>query len=324
MSHRWTRRQFLERMAHVGAATTVAMTVGYRPVLGTSALPQRTLGRTGAKISILGLGLGPLGIANYSPAEVEKIVTAALDLWGGVVYLDVQPDYGDAEQNLAPLLLRRRQDIFIATKTWEQSESAVMASVQDSLRRLKVSRVDAVLLNNIGMFDFERLFRPKGALAGLKKAQKHGLVRYIGISGHMGTSALAQALESGEFDIVMPVVNFVDRHTYNFEEKVLPIAAKHNVGIVAMKVLGGAVSWDYSTRSQRALLTGNDYQPAIHYALGVTGISTAVIGCKTVKEVQSAAKAARSYRPINGKRYAALMERGRDLAAQWGKHFGPP
>jgi len=164
-------------MAHVGAATTVAMTVGYRPVLGTSALPQRTLGRTGAKISILGLGLGPLGIANYSPAEVEKIVTAALDLWGGVVYLDVQPDYGDAEQNLAPLLLRRRQDIFIATKTWEQSESAVMASVQDSLHRLKVSRVDAVLLNNIGMFDFERLFRPKGALAGLKKAQKHGRVR---------------------------------------------------------------------------------------------------------------------------------------------------
>jgi len=323
MSKRWTRRQFLERMAHVAGAITVGTTVGYRPVSGTSALPQRTLGRTGAKISIIGLGLGPLGIANYSPAEVEKVVTAALDLWGGVVYLDVQPDYGDAEPNLAPLLLRHRQDIFIATKTWEQSESAVMASVQESLRRLKVSYLDAILLNNIGMFDFERLFRPDGALAGLKKAQKQGLVRYIGISGHMGTSAFVQALESGEFDIVMPVVNFVDRHTYNFEEKVLPIAAKHNVGIVAMKVLGGAVSWDYSTRSQCALLTGNDYQPAIHYALGVTGVSTAVIGCKTVKEVQSAAEAARSYRPINGKRYAALMERGRELAAQWGEHFGP-
>jgi len=320
MSNRWTRRKFIERMAHVAGAITVGTTVGYS---GTSALPQRTLGRTGVKISIIGLGLGPLGIANYSPAEVENVVTAALDLWGGVVYLDVQPDYGDAEQNLAPLLLRRRQDIFIATKTWEQSESAVMASVQESLRRLKVSYVDAILLNNIGMFDFERLFRSDGALAGLKKAQKEGLVRYIGISGHMGTSTFAQALESSEFDIVMPVINFVDRHTYNFEENVLPIAVKHNVGIVAMKVLGGAVSWDYSTRSQRALLTGNDYQPAIHYALDVTGVSTAVIGCKTVKEVQSAMETARSYRPINGKRYTALMERGRELAAQWGEHFGP-
>lgn len=323
MSHRWTRRQFLERLAQAGAATTVGISIGYTPVLGTSALPQRTLGRTGVKISILGLGLGPLGIANYSPVEMGKIVAAALDLWGGVVYVDVQPDYGDAEQNLAPLLLRRRQDIFIATKTWEQSESAVMASVRESLRRLRVSHLDAILLNNIGMFDFERLFRPEGALSGLRKAQKQGLVRYLGISGHMGTSAFAQALESGEFDIAMPVVNFVDRHTYNFEEKVLPIAAKHNVGIVAMKVLGGAVSWDYSTRSQRALLIGTDYEPAIHYALGVTGVSTAVIGCKTVKEVQSATKAARSYRPINGKRYAALMERGRELAALWGKHFGP-
>jgi hypothetical protein len=138
----------------------------------------------------------------------------------------------------------------------------------------------------------------------------------------MGTSAFARALESGEFDIVMPV-SFLTGTPTILREKILLIAVKHNVGIVAMKVLGGAVSWDYSTRSQRALLTGNDYQPAIHYALGVTGVSTAVIGCKTVKEVQSAMEAARSYRLINGKRYAALMERGRELATQWGEHFGP-
>ena len=198
-----------------------------------------------------------------------------------------------------------------------------MASVHKSLRLLKTSDLDAILLNNIGMFDFERLFRPGGAVAGLKKAQKQGLVRYIGISGHMGTSAFVQALESGEFDIAMPVVNFVDRHTYNFEEKILPFAAKHNVGIAAMKVLGGAVSLDYSTRSQHAMLSGNDYLPAIHYALGVAGVATVIIGCKTVKEVQSAATAARSYRPISGERYATLMERGRQLAAQWGEHFGP-
>ena len=323
MSNRWTRRQFLERMTHMAGAITVGAAAGRGPAPGASALPRRTLGRTGAKVSIVGLGLGPLGIANYPPEEVEQVVTAALDLWGGVVCLDVQPDYGDAESSLAPLLARRRRDIFIVTKTWEQAESAVLASIQESLRRLKVSVLDAVLLNNIGMFDGERLFRPGGALAGLKKAQKQGLVRFIGISGHMGTGAFVKALESGEFDIVMPVVNFVDRHTYNFEEKVLPVAAKHDVGIAAMKVLGGAVSLDYSKRSQRALLIGHDYRPAVHYALGIAGVATAIIGCKTVKEVQSAAEAARSYRPLDGERYAALMERGRQLAAQWGEHFGP-
>jgi hypothetical protein len=53
MSNRWTRRKFIERMAHVAGAITVGTTVGYS---GTSALPQRTLGRTGVKISIIGLG----------------------------------------------------------------------------------------------------------------------------------------------------------------------------------------------------------------------------------------------------------------------------
>jgi len=323
MNNEKTRRQFLELVFKASVASALVTTAECRPDSRSSALPQRTLGRTGEKLSILGLGLGPLGIAHYSPAEVEKVVEVALDLWGGVVYLDVQPDYGDAELYLASLLSKRRKQIFIATKTWEQSESAVMISVQKSLRRLEVSKVDAVLLNNIGMFDVDRLFQPDGALAGLKRAQREGLVRYIGISGHMGTGACARALESGEFDIVMPAINFVDRHTYNFEEKVLPAAAKHNVGVVAMKILGGAVSWDYSTRSQRALLTGDDYLPAIHYALDVRGVCTAIIGCKTVHEVRLAAEAARSYHKMDERVYANLVKRGKELATQWGEHFGP-
>jgi predicted aldo/keto reductase-like oxidoreductase len=209
----------------------------------------------------------------------------------------------------------------MVTKTWEQQKAKVVASIEESLRRLGIESADAVLLNNIGLFDLERLFKPDGALDGLRELRKRGLVRYVGLSGHMLTRAFIQTLESGEFDVAMFVVNFVDRHTYNFEEKVIPVARRHDVGVAAMKVLGGAAS-GYERRDQRSLLTGSDIEPAIHYALGVPGVCTAVIGCKSIEEVRLAGQAARRYRPVSKEQYQALMQRGKQLAKEWGQHLG--
>jgi len=121
----------------------------------------------------------------------------------------------------------------------------------------------------------------------------------------------------------MPALNFVDRHTYNFEGTVLSVAHKREVAVVAMKVLGGAVGWDYSTRAQRALLLGDDYEPALRYALGLPGVATAIVGCKSVEEVRQATDAASRFSPLHEAELARLLERGKVLAAQWGTHFGP-
>ena len=191
------------------------------------------------------------------------------------------------------------------------------------MRRFGVEYVDAVLLNNIGLFDPGRLFSTDGALAGLRDAQRDGLLRYVGLSGHMGRDRFAIALDSGEFDIAMPALNFVDRHTYNFEGTVLPVAHKHGAAVVAMKVLGGAVGWDYSTRAQRALLLGDDYEPALHYALGLPDVAAAIVGCRSVEEVRQAKETASRFSPLNEAEIARLLDRGKMLAAQWGTHFGP-
>lgn len=321
MTDQGTRREFL--------ATVARSAIGLGATFGaggchSGALPaQRVLGRTGARVSILGLGLGPLGIAGYAASEFQTVVRAALDDWGGVVIVDVQPDYGDAERHLAPLLREGRSRIFVMTKTPEQARADVLASVRQSVRRLAIEYVDAVLLNNIGLFDPERLFGADGALAGLRDAQRAGLVRYVGISGHMGRDRFATALDSGEFDIAMPALNFVDRHTYDFEDTVLPVARRHETAIVAMKVLGGAVGWDYATRAQRALLVGNDYEPAVRYALGLPGVAAAVVGCRSVEEVRRAADTANRFSPLSDNELAKLAERGKALAAEWGPHFGP-
>jgi predicted aldo/keto reductase-like oxidoreductase len=321
MEYSSNRREFLHRLALLGGAVAFGTGTLKQDASPAVPLPKRILGRTGANIPVLGLGLGPLGIANFPPKELQAVVEAAIEDWGGPVLVDVQWDYGVAETNLAPLLKKRRADIFIVTKTAKQEQAKVVASIEESIRRLGIESADAVLLNNIGLFDLERLFKPGGALAGLQEVRKRGLARHLGLSGHMLTRAFVRTLESGEFDLAMFVVNFVDRHTYNFEEKVIPVARKHNVGVAAMKVLGGSAS-GYERKDQRAKLAGSDFEPAINYALGVPDVCTAVIGCKSIEEVRLAGQAARRCRPMSREQYQALMKHGEQLAKEWGQHLG--
>ncbi len=315
------RREFLHRLAVLGGAFAFGTTTPKQDSSTSVPLPKRTLGRTGVSVGALGLGLGPMGIANFPPEELQAVVEAAIDDWGGPLLVDVQWDYGKAEANLASLLKKRRADIFIVTKTAKQEKDQVVASVEESLGRLGIERADAVLLNNIGLLDLDRLFEPDGALAGLQEARKRGLARYLGVSGHMLARAFIRALESGQFDLAMFPVNFVDRHTYDFEGKVIPVARKHNAGIVAMKVLGGSAA-GYEGRDQRAKLDDSDHEPAIHYALGVPGVGAAVIGCRSIEQVRHAGQAARRYRPMSGEQYQEFIRRGRQLAKEWGQHLG--
>jgi len=102
MSRACTRREFLAEASRwtgsrlLGAGSMSCLTEPLRP--GT--LPRRRLGRTGVEVPILGIGLAPLGMAGYSRDDFRTVVCTALD--EGVSYLDVQPDYGQAEKYLAP------------------------------------------------------------------------------------------------------------------------------------------------------------------------------------------------------------------------------
>ena len=321
MSQPCTRREFL---AEAGRLTGLTL-LGAGAMSHSAAtsphdtLPRRRLGRTGVEVSILGMGLAPLGMAHYSPDDFRAVVRAALG--EGVSYFDVQPDYGEAEKYLSPLVKEHRARVFVVTKTWEQTKQAVMDSIAGSLRRLNVPRVDAVLLNNIGDYDLQRLFRADGALAGLKEARHRGQVRFFGLSGHWRAGHFVQALESGEFDIVMAPFNFVDRHTYSFERDILPVAAKHDVGVVAMKALGGAVGLTYDTRHQRAMLLESHHGLAIRYVLGLPCLSCVVVGCKNAEEVRLAARVARDYRVLTEIEQATALTLGRRLAAEWGARY---
>ena len=316
-----SRREFFTAAAKATASAMLAGSVG-RTLAEASQpglLPRRTLGRTGVEVAIIGLGLAPLGMAGFSPQEFQAVVEAAIA--EGVSYLDMQPNYGEAESLLAPVLRKNRDRLFVVTKTWEQSKQDVMGSIAGSLERLGVPFIDAVLLNNIGGYDLKALFGADGAMAGLREARRRGQVRFLGLSGHYRPGYFVRALESGEFEIVMAPLNFVDRHVYAFEHDILPAAAKCGAGVVAMKTLGGAVGLKYDTREQTAMLPASDHRSAIHYVLGLPQVSCAVIGCKSVEEVRLATLAGRQYRPLSESELADVLAQGKELGAQWGARY---
>lgn len=159
MENPHNRREFLHRLAVLGGAVAFDKSApGWTHSASPAGpLPKRILGRTGANLPVLGLGLGPLGIADFPPEELQAVVEAAIEYWGGPVLVDVQWDYGEAEARLASLLKKRRGDIFPIIKTGKQEKTQVVASVEGSLGRLGVGSGDAVLLNNIGLLIYSNL-----------------------------------------------------------------------------------------------------------------------------------------------------------------------
>ena len=118
----------------------------------------------------------------------------------------------------------------------------------------------------------------------MREAKRQGVVRFIGASGHLHPTRFHEALDSGEIDVLMNAVNFVVQHTYDFEHKVWSRAQHMNVGLVAMKVLGGAVRPEAGFKMDEKY-----YEKAIRYALSIPGIAVAVIGLENIAELEKAA-----------------------------------
>ena len=150
-------------------------------------------------------------------------------------------------------------------------------------------------------------------------------VRFLGITGHHKPGEFPQLLETGEVDVLLTLVNFVDRHTYGFEEKVLPVARKHDVGIVAMKVFGGASRKAGSYKNPKAPpeLDLEHLELAVRYALSTPGVATANLGVHNVEQLRKNVAMVKSFKPLSADEETKVTELGKQLAEKWGPHFGP-
>jgi aryl-alcohol dehydrogenase-like predicted oxidoreductase len=291
-------------------------------------IPLRVLGRTNEKITILGLGSAPVGQSKPGAAKGVAVYRAALE--AGISYVDTAHIYDDAEDYLGELVPQYREKIFLATKSLPRSDDPREAARQmqeqfeQSLRRMKTSHVDLLHIHSIGDKPPGMILAPGGPMDFVKKMKDKGLARFIGVTGHNHVPRFADLINTGEVDVIMVSLNFADFHQYHFEEQILPVARRHGCGILAMKVYGGhCKAPDGYAKRGPSMMSPDLLQQAMRYSLGIEGVAGAVIGPYAVEEVEQNAAWARSYAPLSPEEAAALREKGKALAADWGPRFGP-
>ncbi len=312
---RQTRREFIKSSALVAGAVAV----GSSATAQEPKLPMRVLGRTGIEISLLSLGLGAAGDGRVDPDVVREIVNLCID--EGVTYIDDAPIYGNTQATIGPVLTQRRSDVTVASKVEAQDRAGALKQLEQSRRDLQCDVIDVAFIHNVPDFDTEQMMGPEGAFTALREAREAGHVRFLGLSGHNRPGRFISTIETGEVDVVMMPMNFVDRHTYNFENTVLPAAAKQNCGVLCMKVLGGVPNWNYRNIGHANLAA--HYTDAIRYAVTLPGVASAVMGLCTPDEARQAIATIKSAEPLDDAELATLLAKGKGLVDGLGYHYGP-
>jgi predicted aldo/keto reductase-like oxidoreductase len=265
-------------------------------------LQKRRLGRTNLQVSIV--GFGGTWISELTSSEAVGVVRRAFDL--GINYFDTAKLDGDSEEKIGCALQDVRDQCIIATKTGSRTKKESLEDFKCSLKRLKTDKLDIIQLH--GIDDEKTLTKAMGADGSLqtcKEARKHGLVDFIGITGHK-PRVLVKAVESGEFDTVLVPLNVVTRQAL---EDLLPAAKANDVGVIVMKPLSAKTSTLItclynpslsliSDEPELKVLLGKNSNDMVENALRFVlsqDIATVIPGLKSIQEVETAAKTAEQY-----------------------------
>jgi aryl-alcohol dehydrogenase-like predicted oxidoreductase len=294
------RREFLKTCASLAAAygltscdsDTVPPVVKPEPVV----MPTRPLGNTGFDVGLFSLG-GQAALETPGQEDLsDEIINRALDL--GVNYIDTSAYYGGSnndqglsERNIGRSTASRRDSVFLATKTLARGYDGAMRDLEQSLVNLQTDHVDLWQAHNIRTtWDWTAVISSGGAFEAFQQAKSEGTARFIGVSGHYDPVPLAAAMIGGELDTVLMALNAADVHYKSFITSALPLAVEKQLGIIAMKIPARG----------RLFAEGGvtTMEQALRYVLTLP-ISTAIIGCSTVEDVENNVELARNFTPYS-------------------------
>jgi aryl-alcohol dehydrogenase-like predicted oxidoreductase len=278
---------------------------------GSADVPVRELGRTGVRVSIVGLGGYHLGV----PSEPESIQIVRTALDSGISFLDNCWDYNDGQSEIRMGKALRdgyREKAFLMTKIDGHTKQAASQQLEESLRRLQTDHVDLLQFHEvIRDTDPDRIFASGGGMEAVLEARKQGKVRYIGFTGHKSPDIHLKMLETGfahqfTFDAVQMPLNVMDAHYNSFEKKVLPVLLQHKIGVLGMKPMGDKIILNSKTATPMECL---------HYAMNLP-TSVVITGCDSLKILQQALDAARTFKAMSSGEVAALLAKTAPVAAK--------
>ena len=271
----------------------------------------RPLGRTGIRVSALGLGGSHIASPKLSSAEAVRIIQAALD--GGLSFMDNSWDYheGESEKRLGRALKGGyRSKAFVMTKVDGRNKREAAKQLDESLKRLGLDEIDLLQHHEVIRYDdVDRIFAEGGAMEAFEAARKAGKIRFIGFTGHKDPEVHLYMLETARrhrfrFDTVQMPLNILDTHYRSFEKKVLPELVSAGIGVLGMKSMGGGVI--LKSKAVTAL-------QCLQYALTLP-TSVVITGIDSMKILKQALKVAAEFVPLTRKEVAKLRAKSAPVA----------
>jgi predicted aldo/keto reductase-like oxidoreductase len=305
------RREFIKTAAAAAFVASLGKNLGLAQT-APGAIPMRTLGHTGAKVSMLGIGGAHIGESYVPEAVGIQIIRTALD--AGVTFLDNCWDYNKGVSEIRMGMALRdgyRDKAFLMTKTDGRDAATATAQIEESLRRLGTDHLDLIQLHDIhDMSEPDKVFAPGGAIEAVVAAKQAGKARFIGFTGHKNPDVHLHMLAVAEqhgflFDTVQMPLNVMDAHYVSFGQKVLPVLTQKNIGVLGMKPIGA-----------RDILKSNTVNAVecLKFAMSLP-VSVTITGCDSMDILNQALGVARNFQPLTQPEIAAILSRTEAAAA---------
>jgi aryl-alcohol dehydrogenase-like predicted oxidoreductase len=324
------RRDFLKSAAVCGAASTLPAPFGQQksgstkekgsmnqiPITTNAGTRQgdmlyRALGRTGEKVSAIGMGGFHIGQHGLTEDESIRLIRSAIDR--GITFMDNSWDYNEGQSEIRmgkALKDGYRQKVFLMTKIDGRTKEVAAQQIDTCLQRLQTDHIDLVQHHEVIRFDDpNRIFAKGGAHEAVLEAKKAGKIRYIGFTGHKDPHIhlymLKVASENGfHFDSVQMPLNVMDAHFRSFAQMVLPELVKEEIGVLGMKSMGDSV-----------ILKSKVVTPieCLHYALSLP-TSVVIAGIDKPEILDQAFEAVKNFKPLTREQMAQLLSKTKEVA----------
>jgi aryl-alcohol dehydrogenase-like predicted oxidoreductase len=289
---------------------------------------QRPLGQTGINVSALGFGAEPIGRTGVSHEDAAVVLNTVLD--AGINLIDTASAYGDSEDHIGRALAHRRAEYALVTKCgwtddWRPARSApeLAASIDRSLRRLRIDCVDVLLLHGSPLAELKN----GEAIAALEKARRQGKTRFIGISDD--NEALIYAVRLDIFDVIETSFNICDQAN----GPTVAEADRRGIGVLIKRTLANAVPgsavkpanpyarqyWPRWTAMNLPASAAPDLpwiEASLRFAAFTPGVHCALVGSVCPDHIRSNIRTA-AHGPLNADILNRLQRAFFDAADDW-------
>jgi aryl-alcohol dehydrogenase-like predicted oxidoreductase len=291
--------------------TMIQVPLASSPGTRSGDMLYRTLGRTGERISAIGMGGFHLAQHGLSEDESIRLVRSAIDR--GITFMDNSWDYNEGESEIRmgkALKDGYRLKVFLMTKIDGRTRQVAKEQIETSLQRLQTDHIDLVQHHEVIRFDDpDRIFAEGGAMEAVLDARKAGKIRYIGFTGHKDPQIHLYMLKvaadhSFHFDAAQMPLNVMDAHFRSFARFVVPELVRQGIGVLGMKSMGDGVILKSKTVSPMECL---------HYALSLP-TSVVITGIDKPEILDQAIEAAKTFTPMNQDQVAQLLARTKEVA----------